>query len=82
MLVRNSPGFAAVRQRGLARVRGNPVPGVNPFSALAFDRSGEIALALTTLGSVAEFDLSRASPMANDVETTACAISERLGFRA
>ena len=73
--------FAAVRERGLARAQGNPVPGVNAFSAPVFDHTGEIALALTALGSAAEFDVTWTSAIAKDVKATAKAISERLGFR-
>ena len=76
-----APEFAQVRQRGLARAQGNPVPGVNAFSAPVFDHNGEIALALTALGSAAEFDANWSSPIAKEVKATARAISERLGFR-
>lgn len=75
------PEFVAVRQRGLARAQGHPVPGVNAFSAPVFDHAGEVVLALTALGSAAEFDVTWASPIAKDVKATATAISERLGFR-
>ena len=82
MLQSLAPEFAAVRERGLARAQGNPVPGVNAFSAPVFDHTGEIVLALTALGSAAEFDVTWASPIAKDVKATAKTISERLGFRA
>ena len=80
-LIALAPEFAQVRQRGLARAQGNPVPGVNAFSAPVFDHNGEIALALTALGSAAEFDVTWASPIAREVLATAKAISERLGHR-
>ena len=73
--------LAAVRERGLARAQGNPVPGVNAFSAPVFDYTGEIALALTALGPAAEFDSNWTSAIARDVRLTANAISERLGYR-
>jgi len=73
--------LANARQRGLARAQGNPVPGVNAFSAPVFDYSGEIALALTALGPAAEFDSTWTSPIAKEVQVTARAISQRLGFR-
>ena len=76
-----APDFAQVRERGLARAQGNPVPGVNAFSAPVFDHTGEIALALTALGSAAEFDATWSSPIAKEVKATARAISERLGYR-
>jgi len=77
-----APELAQVRERGLARAQGNPVPGVNAFSAPVFDHTGEIALALTALGSTAEFDSSWTSPIAADVKATAQAISQRLGYRS
>ena len=75
-----APEFALVRQRGLARAQGNPVPGVNAFSAPVFDHTGEIVLALTALGSAAEFNATWTSPIAKEVKATARAISERLGW--
>ena len=80
LLAALAPEFAQVRQRGLARAQGNPVPGVNAFSAPVFDHNGEIALALTALGSAAEFDVTWASPIAREVLATAKAISQRLGY--
>lgn len=70
-----------MRERGLARAQGHPVPGVNAFSAPVFDYTGEVALAITALGPAAEFDSTWASPIAADVHATARAISERLGYR-
>ncbi len=72
--------LASVRLRGLARAQGNPVPGVNAFSAPVFDYAGDIALALTALGPAAEFDAAWDSAVAHEVRTTARAISKRLGF--
>ena len=82
MLRSLAPEFTAVRDRGLARAQGNPVPGVNAFSAPVFDHTGEIALALTALGSAAEFDVTWTSPIAKDVKATAKAISVRLGYKS
>ena len=73
--------LAAVRERGLARAQGNPVPGVNAFSAPVFDYTGEVVLAITALGPAADFDTAWASPIAADVHATARSISERLGCR-
>lgn len=73
--------LAGVRERGLARAQGNPVPGVNAFSAPVFDYTGEVVLAITALGPAAEFDSTWASPIARDVHATARGISERLGCR-
>ncbi len=76
-----SDELAAIRQRGLARAQGSPVPGVSAFSAPVFDYAGEIVLAITALGPAAEFDATWASPIAKEVQATGRAISERLGYR-
>ena len=81
-LERLAPELARVRERGLARAQGNPVPGINAFSAPVFDHTGDIALALTALGSSAEFDVSWTSQIAVEVKATAQTISQRLGYRA
>lgn len=73
-----APELASVRRRGLARAQGNPVPGVNAFSAPVFDDSGQLVLAITALGPAAEFDSTWASPIAADVQQTARRISARL----
>src|SRR3546814_2362716 len=39
-----------VRQAGLATALGNPLPGIDALSVPVFDHSGNIALALTSLG--------------------------------
>lgn len=70
-----------VRARGLARAQGNPVPGVNAFSAPVFDYTGDVVLAITALGPAAEFDSTWTSAIATDVQQTARRISTRLGHR-
>jgi DNA-binding IclR family transcriptional regulator len=71
-----------VRSRGLARAQGNPVPGINAFSAPVFDHAGEITLALTALGPAAEFDATWSSPIAVALLSSAQSLSSRLGYRA
>src|SRR5450631_4910456 len=39
-----------VRRHGVARAQGSPIPGVNAFSAVAFDHEGEPAIVITALG--------------------------------
>ncbi|MBL8309611.1 MAG: IclR family transcriptional regulator [Burkholderiales bacterium] len=76
-----APELAGIRERALARAQGNPVPGVNAFSAPVFDYTGEVVLAITALGPAAEFDTTWSSPIARDVQFTAQRISARLGHR-
>ena len=46
------------RPRGLARVAGSLVPGVNAMAAPIFDSGGNIVLAMTGMGPSATFDAS------------------------
>jgi DNA-binding IclR family transcriptional regulator len=71
---------AEVRQHGLARAVGRPIPGVNAFSAPVFNQSGSIVLAVTTIGAAALFDAEWNSPIAKELLDCTKAISTRLGF--
>lgn len=71
-----------VRQRGLARAVGNPIPGINAFSAPVFDHTRNIVLAITLLGPVGTFDANWNSPIARDLRETAARVSGRLGYKA
>lgn len=70
---------AEVRQHGMARAVGNPIPGINAFSAPVFDSSGNLALAITAMGPADTFDPDWTGPTAQKVRACAGAISERLG---
>jgi len=72
--------LAEVRQRGLSRAVGRPIPGVNAFSAPVFDHSGSIALVITAIGPVGTFDADWDSPIAKGLLDCAAKISDRLGF--
>ncbi len=74
------PLLVKVRQRGLARAESNPVPGINAFSAPIFDHTGAVAVAITLLGSSAEFDASWSSHLASICADAAGRVSKRLGF--
>ena len=58
---------AEVREHGVARAVGRPIPGVNAFSAPAFDHEGRAAIVVTALG--------------HEVKRAAGDISRRLGGR-
>lgn len=73
------PLLKEVREHGLARAVGNPIPGVNAFSAPVFDHEGKIVLVLTALGTEAGFDAGWSSPLAKAVRGAADEISHRLG---
>ena len=70
-----------VRQAGLAAAIGNPLPGIDALSVPVFDHSGQIALALTSLGPSTLFDASPKGPIALALKQCAANISEQLGYR-
>lgn len=72
---------AEVRSHGVARALGRPIPGVNAFSAPAFDHEGRAALVITALGHEDNFDAEWDSVAAQGVRQAAADISMRLGFR-
>src|SRR3546814_16786506 len=47
---------AAIRQRGLERAQGDPLPGIDAFPVPVFDHSRSIALVITSLGPRTPFD--------------------------
>src|SRR3546814_14424022 len=53
-----------VRRAGMARALGNPLPGIDALSVPVFDHSGNITLALNSLGPNALFDASKQGPIA------------------
>lgn len=71
-----------VRQHGVARAVGRPIPGVNAFSAVAFDHEGEPVLVITALGHQDRFPSAWDSSAADAVRKAAAQISGRLGWRA
>ncbi|HEY9280583.1 MAG TPA: IclR family transcriptional regulator [Eoetvoesiella sp.] len=70
-----------IRRRGIARALGNPLPGVDAFSVPVFDHSGNVTLALTSLGPSSLFDSTWDSPIAAALKQCADTISKKLGFR-
>lgn len=72
--------LAEVREHGMARALGNPIPGINAFSAPVFDHSGNLALAITAMGPAGSFDPAWDGPTARKVKACAEGISSRLGM--
>ncbi len=70
-----------VREHGMARAQGNPLPGIDAFSAPVFNHSGDLALALTCLGPSSLFDSRWESPIANALRECTASISLSLGFK-
>lgn len=73
---------AEVREHGLARAEGKPIPGVNAFSAVAFDHEGDPVIVVTVLGHQDSFPADWNSSAARAVRDAANEISDRLGWRA
>jgi DNA-binding IclR family transcriptional regulator len=73
---------AEVRRHGVARALGRPIPGVNAFSAAAFDHEGRPALVITALGHEDTFAATWDSPLAAAVRDAAAEVSHRLGHRS
>lgn len=73
---------AEIRDHGVARAEGRPIPGVNAFSAPAFDHEGEPAIVITALGHQDHFSADWNSSAAQAVRAAAAEISARLGCRS
>lgn len=74
--------IAEIREHGVARAEGRPIPGVNAFSAPAFDHEGKPAIVITALGHQDHFPADWDSSVAHAVRDAAAAISGRLGWQA
>jgi DNA-binding IclR family transcriptional regulator len=72
--------LADIRKRGLARVLGEPIPGINAICAPVFEHTGSIALGITAIGPAGSFDANWNGLIAKKVEACAIAVSERLGY--
>lgn len=70
-----------IRRNGMAQALGNPLPGIDAVSVPVFDHSGNIALALTSLGPSTLFDAAEHGTIALLLKKTAAEISRQLGFR-
>lgn len=70
-----------IRDAGLARALGNPLPGIDALSVPVFDHSGRLAMALTCLGPASLFDAEPDGTLAHALKACAADISRQLGFR-
>ena len=69
-----------VRKRGMARVQGEPIPGINAVCAPVFEHTGAIRLGITAIGPSGSFDVSWNGEIARRVTACAEAVSRRLGY--
>ena len=68
------------RKRGLARVVGTPIPGVNALAAPVFEAGGNIVLTLTAMGPTGTFDAAWDGSIAKALRDAANKVSLRLGY--
>ncbi len=73
------PALNEVREHGLARAIGQPIPGVSAFAAPVFDHNGHIALVVTLVGPTGGFDPDWSSENARALRACAQSISHQLG---
>lgn len=71
--------IAEMQNHGVTRAKGRPMPGVNAFSAAAFDHEGVPAIVITALGHQDHFPSAWDSSAAQSVRVAAAEISRRLG---
>ena len=71
--------FADVRQHGVARVVDTLLPSVVALCAPVFDARGQLALAITTLGTAATFDAAYGGTMVQRLRAMAQQLSHDLG---
>lgn len=70
---------AEIQRYGVTRAAGRPIPGVNAFSAPAFDHENKVALVITALGHEDNFSSDWNSAIAHAVRQAGKTISQRLG---
>jgi DNA-binding IclR family transcriptional regulator len=81
-LQRFERAMSETRRRGLARVVGTPIPGVNALAAPIFEANGNIVLSMTTMGPTGTFDPAWDGEIAKALRLASGAVSSRLGFPA
>jgi len=72
--------LAEVRKRGMARVQGEPIPGINAICAPVFEHTGAIRLGIAAIGPSGSFDVSWNGEIARRVQARAQEVSRRLGY--
>jgi DNA-binding IclR family transcriptional regulator len=70
-----------LHRHGLVRAEGRPIPGVNAFSAPAFDHEGQAAIVITALGHQDYFPVDWDCAAAGAVRAAAAQISRGLGWQ-
>jgi DNA-binding IclR family transcriptional regulator len=71
--------FTEIREQGLSRSLGQPIPGIDAFCAPVFDAEGHIVLGVLVMGLSATFDSAWDGVLARSLKSCAGEISKRLG---
>ncbi|WP_413658011.1 IclR family transcriptional regulator [Paraburkholderia phenoliruptrix] len=74
--------YERIREEGMTRTSGHPLPGVNAIAAPVFMFNGTIALAITLVGPAGTFDTRWDGELALTLRQTAADLSYRLGYSA
>jgi DNA-binding IclR family transcriptional regulator len=69
-----------VRRRGVSRVKGALLAGVNSMGAPVFEHRGKLAGVITVLGAADQIDITWNGPVATILKGTAAGLSRRLGY--
>jgi DNA-binding IclR family transcriptional regulator len=72
--------YEQIREEGMTRTTGHPLPGVNAIAAPVFMFNGTIALAITLVGPAGTFDTRWDSELALTLRRTTSDLSYRLGY--
>ncbi len=72
--------LSEIRSHGIARATGSVTPGINGFSAPVYDHTGSMVAAITSLGSMGDFDVEWDSTVAKAMVAAAMSLSHRLGY--
>lgn len=73
--------LAQVRRRGIARVQGSLLPGLNAMAAPVFEHRGKLSSVLGLVGRQESLDVGWNSPAAAALRTSAERLSTELGFK-
>ncbi|MCH8621330.1 IclR family transcriptional regulator [Undibacterium sp. TS12] len=72
--------LSEVRQQGLARAQGLPIPGINALSAPVFNHARALSLVMTATGPKGCFDTSWDGKLATALRASASRLSRQLGY--
>lgn len=72
--------LAEVREQGLARAQGLPIPGINALSAPVFNHAQTLSLVITATGPKGSFDTDWHGELAQALRASASSLSHQLGY--